>query len=438
MTRHIQTVAALAVALGLAACIAVLRGQGGSAMSDAERRYMAPAAREKVADGPRTATLEPGYGKKFAADNTKPRVTVSNPFLDLTRPVFSEARSLQCMADGGVMVGGRAGFDSGGRVLGTGFWRIAPDGAVTPVQTRSNDAYPLTRQTTCNAPFAKSTVGGAPFAMAADGRIVIPAPAAVLAIGADGRVTRLAGPARSCADTSSSLQGFADGGAEQARFAEPDRPLLDPDGNIWVADQKGCALRRISPAGEVTTVLTPDVVCNESVPREDRPMLQHLAWDATTGELVAGGANPVAKPVHDLYTTVFRIKPSGEFRRVFFAVKAGRRPGKVGVDGIRAMAVDAKGRIHLVSLLMLFERRGWDALQLLRVDEAANAVVPITGTKIRNGTWLADHPYDGDAALAWFEGTRDMCFAPDGTAFVSDDLLIRKVDVKGQVTTWGF
>jgi hypothetical protein len=167
-------------------------------------------------------------------------------------------------------------------------------------------------------------------------------------------------------------------------------------------------------------------------------MLDSLAWDATSGELVAGGSRTVAKPVHNLYTTVFRIKPSGEFRRVLYATKVGKSPAKVGVDGIRAMAVDPKGRIHIVSLLMLFERRGWDGLQLLRVDEAGNTVVPVTGTKIRNGTWMADHPYDGPAELAWFEGTRDMCFAPDGTVYLNDDLLIRKIDAKGQVTTWGF
>jgi hypothetical protein len=336
------------------------------------------------------------------------------------------------------MVSGRAGFDADARPLGTGFWRIAPDGAITPVQTRSNDAYPLTRQTTCNATFGKSTADGPRFTMAADGRIIISAPAAVLAIAPDGRVTRVAGPAKSCAETSTSLQGVTDGGADQARFTKPERPVLDPEGHIWLADQNGCALRRIAPTGEVTTVIRPEVLCNESVSPEDRPLLQFLAWDPANGEPVAGGARTVARPVHNVYTMVFRIKPSGEFRRVLYATKVGRSPAKVGVDGIRAMAVDPKGRIHVVSLLMLFERRGWDALQLLRVDEAGNTVVPVTGTKIKNGTWLADHPCDGPAELAWFEGTRDLCFAPDGTDYVNDDVLIRTIDLKGQVTTWGF
>lgn len=429
---------ATASLMALIAGLVALQAQAAAPTSDAERRYVAPAATQKVADGPRTATLEPGYGRKFAEANTKPLVTISNPFLDPGKPLFARAEALQCLADGSVMVSGRAGFDANSRAMGTGFWRIAPDGAVTPLHTRSTDAYPLTPQTTCNASFAKSVADGPRFTAAPDGRIVISARAAVLAIATDGRVTRVAGPARSCADTSASLQGVTDGGAEQARFTEPERPVLDPEGNVWVADQKGCALRRISAAGDVTTVIKPDVLCTDAVPREDRPMLDTLAWDPVNGELVAAGSRTVATPVHNLYTTVFRIKPSGEFRRVLYATKVGKSPAKVGVDGVRAMAVDPKGRIHLVSLLMLFERRGWDALQLLRVDETGNAVVPLTGTKIRNGTWMASHPYDGAAELAWFEGTRDLCFSPDGMAFVIDDLLLRKLDSKGQVTTWAF
>ena len=184
------------LAAALMGLVALPRAQSSGAMSEAERRYVAPRATERVAEGPRTATLAPGYGRKFSAENTAPRVTIPNPYLNPARPLFARAEALQCMADGGVMVSGRAGFDPDGRALGTGFWRIAPDGAITPVQTRSNDAYPLTRQTTCGAPFGKSMAGGPLFTVAADGRIIMSTPAAVLAVGADGRVTRIAGPER--------------------------------------------------------------------------------------------------------------------------------------------------------------------------------------------------------------------------------------------------
>jgi hypothetical protein len=102
------------------------------------------------------------------------------------------------------------------------------------------------------------------------------------------------------------------------------------------------------------------------------------------------------------------------------------------------MAVDGKGRIHIISDLMLFEQRGFDALQLLRVDEVNATVVPITGAKIPKGTWLAGHPMDGPSPLAYFQYSRDLCFAPDGTAYVNDEMLIRRIDPTGQVTTWAF
>lgn len=432
--------ALMAVVAGRAALWAQLpRPLANVPVSDAEKRYRAPQATERLADGPRPATPESGYGKKFASQTTLPLVTIANPYMDPARPLIADATHMVCTADGGLVVGGRAGFEDG-RATGTGFWRVAPDGAVTPMHTRAIGAYALTPRTTCEAPFTRSNVAPKRFSLAADGRILFGAAASIQAVTTAGFVGRVAGSPRDCEnDNSKGISGFGDGGASGALFDEPGQPVEDPDGNLWVADQKGCALRKITPQGEVSTVIGRDVVCNEGVPRESRPLFDHLTWDAAHGELVAGGSTTVVQPVHNLYVTIWRIKPSGEFRRVFYGWKLGRNnPSKVGVDGIRALAVDPQGRIHLVSLLMLFERRGWDALQLLRVDEAANTVLPLTGTKIRNGAFMREQPLDGPAALAWFEGTRSLCFAPDGTAFVNDELWIRRIDPQGQVSTWVF
>lgn len=409
-------------------------------VSEAEKVYVPVAATEKVADGPRTATIDAGYGRKFAAANTKPRVTISNPYMDPARALFAEKVKLQCTADGGLVVAGRAGFDKDGRPLGVGFWRVAPDGAVSPMMTRSTNAYGLTSRTTCNAPFGKSRSPVGPFTLAADGRILVSGTASVQAVTTEGFVSRVAGSPRDCEnDNTKGIAGFGDGENGGGLFNEPDRPVEDPDGNLWVADQKGCALRKITPKGEVSTVLGPDVLCNDTVPREDRPLLDVMQWDSANGGLVTGGSRTVAKPVHDLYTLVWRIAPDGTYRRVLFGKKATRvSPAKHHLDGVSALAVDAKGRIHIISRLMLFERRGWDELQLLRVDEAAATVVEVSGAKIPRGTWIAGHPLDGPVDQAVFNYSHDMCFSPDGTLFVSDDIVVRRVDTKGQVTTWLF
>lgn len=401
--------------------------------------YVAPAATERVAEGPRTATLDPGYGRKFSAANTRPRVTISNPFMDPARPLFARAEAMQCASDGSVVVSGRAGFDKDARPVGTGFWRIAPDGAVTPVHSRSANAP---TRTACGVPFAMSSATPSAFSLAADGRLLFTGAGAVQAVTPEGAVVRVAGAANACGGASAARPAFAVPvpGGEASRFGDDaGPPVEDGDGNLWVADQKGCALRRISKDGEITTVLDKDALCNDAKRPEDQPWLHEMAWDATRGELVVAGANPVATPVHDLYTTVFRITPAGGVKRVLFAKKASRvSPARQHLDGIRAMTVDAKGRILIVSQFMLFEQRGWDALQLMLVDEANATVVPLTGTKIRRGTWMDGHPMDGPSELAVFEGTRDLCAAPDGTIYVNDDLLIRRIDQKGQVTTWAF
>jgi hypothetical protein len=396
--------------------------------------FVAPAASEKVADAPRPATPDAGWGRKFATENTRPTVTIANPYMDPARPLFAKAESLRCAADGSVVVSGRAGFDADARPLAAGFWRIAPDGAVTPLHARAESLRP---SRTCGAPFAQTAAAPKRFSLGADGRILFAGPGSIQGITAAGAVSPLAGSAGDC--SYQGKVGAGDGAAAAAGFNEADRPVEDTDGNLWVADQKWCALRRISKDGQVTTVLGADVVCNETVPREDRPVLTNLEWDAVHGELVTAGAFTVARPVHDLYTVIWRIKPDGTYRRVLFGKKATRiSPAKAHLDGIRAMAVDGKGRIHIISDLMLFEQRGFDALQLLRVDEVNATVVPITGAKIPKGTWLAGHPMDGPSPLAYFQYSRDLCFAPDGTAYVNDEMLIRRIDPTGQVTTWAF
>jgi streptogramin lyase len=61
-----------------------------------------------------------------------------------------------------------------------------------------------------------------------------------------GEVTTLAGQA--------GLAGIADGMGAAARFAGPTGITRDSDGNLYVSDLDGQTIRKITPAGEVTTV----------------------------------------------------------------------------------------------------------------------------------------------------------------------------------------
>jgi serine/threonine protein kinase/sugar lactone lactonase YvrE len=64
----------------------------------------------------------------------------------------------------------------------------------------------------------------------------------------DGLVSTLAGQPR--------VAGFADGHGETARFKAPQGVAVDHDGYLYVADTGNNAIRKISSAGDVTTILT--------------------------------------------------------------------------------------------------------------------------------------------------------------------------------------
>lgn len=97
--------------------------------SDAEKAYVPAQATTRVADGPRRANLQPVFGSKFAK-GPGDQLTITNPYLALDKIFFVQAVELKATEDGGLIVGGRVGLDKDMHALGTGYWRIAPDGAL--------------------------------------------------------------------------------------------------------------------------------------------------------------------------------------------------------------------------------------------------------------------------------------------------------------------
>lgn len=62
----------------------------------------------------------------------------------------------------------------------------------------------------------------------------------------DGTVTTLAGVARSC--------GYVDGPGSEARFSEPHGLAIDGSRNLYVSDRSYSIIRKVTPLGEVTTL----------------------------------------------------------------------------------------------------------------------------------------------------------------------------------------
>ena len=411
-----------------------------------EAAYVAPQATVRLADGPRKAMLGGGFGKKFAdpADRDGRQVTLSNPYLDPAKFLFSSPDAIQCRADGGLVIASRAALDAEARATAVGYWNVAPDGAVTPLHTRSRAAPGKTSLTVCNASYGQAIrLRTSRFAIDADGSLITAEHHGVMKIGPDGQVRRLAGSPLLCEGMGSpGIRGFADGPADQSRFDNDGHGGANPaiaadgQGNVYTVDQAGCTLRRIAADGSVSTVLRREQVCTGAPP--DRILLAELAWDAGRNELVSGGD---LLTHNQLYTSVWRIRPDGQARRVLLAHKVGgKSPAGVQLDGLTALAVDAQGRIHIASRVMPTDNqsrtRGSGEIGVMRVDEAQGSVLAVTGAKLPvwgHGQTLA---FDGPAERATFKKMQGMCFASEGTLYVLDELTVRRIDRQGQVSTW--
>lgn len=399
----------------------------------AELSFVAPQATVKVATEVRQLSTDIRDEKKFQALLSE-RILIDNPYLDPADPFFNELGWMTCQPDGSLAVFASAKLHKDGYMkdtpYATGIWRVAPDGAITAIggarHTITEGRYPF-----CGVPAARSgLVAGAvgPPASAADGSVIFPYAAnwgfgrrpVVLRLTPDARLEPVPNDLRFCA--LEPPEPF------RKRFDDVSAAALDPQGNAYLFDVGTCTLYRTAPDGEVSTLLSREQACPrgrpENIVRADR-----MAWDSTHGELVtAGDLLWLKSPDTDNYSTIWRIRPDGSFRRVFLGRKLGK--GAQQVDGIGGLALDAKGTIHFGA--GIYQQGG--GYQIMQLDEAKGRAYVVTGTQ---NPINEDHR-DGPAREALFRKVHNLCFAPDDTLYVQESRVIRKMTTKGQVTTWAF
>ena len=217
--------------------------------------------------------------------------------------------------------------------------------------------------------------------------------------------------------------GSADGPAAQATFSYVADVALDRVGNVYVADNENCTIRRITPNGFVTTVAGTAGICG--------------AADGMGA--AAQFAGPLGIAVDQ--AGVIYVSDEGTFRAFNNTIRkisvdgvVTTLAGKVGVntavDGVgvaasfadpRGIAVDNSGTVFVA-------------------DAQASTIRQVTPTGVVTtiaGSLPATGDVDGVGSAARFNNPQNLAVDQSGTVYVADggNNLIRKVTANGMTTT---
>ncbi len=226
-----------------------------------------------------------------------------------------------------------------------------------------------------------------------------------------GAVTTLAGLA--------GANGSADGAGAAARFNHPAGVAVDGSGNVYVADTENDTLRRITPAGAVTTLA-------------GQPGLAGSADGATGAARFNGPSGVVVGGDGDVYVAdtlnhvIRRISPAG-----LVTTLAGRA-GSWGSDdgtgsaarffGPQALAIDALGGLYVADT---------NNSTIRRIVLATGTVTTIAGQAGQPGYG------DGPAARARFRYPSGVAVDRSANLFVADtdNNALREITPAGAVST---
>jgi uncharacterized delta-60 repeat protein len=244
---------------------------------------------------------------------------------------------------------------------------------------------------------------------------------AIRKITSAGAVTTLAG--------SPGLAGSADGTGSHARFNLPQGVEVDGSGTVYVADNGNRTIRKITPAGVVTTIAG-----SPGVEGSDDGIGAAALFDRPKGIAVDGSTNVYVADLDD--NTIRKIAPGGVVTTL-----AGR-PGywALSIDGSgpdaqfympSGLAVDGSGNLFIADA----------GSHTIRKLTSAGVVTTFAGSPVNYGST------DGPRLSARFKLPQSVAVDGNGNVYVADTInsTIRKISPTGVVTTfagspgtWGF
>lgn len=231
-----------------------------------------------------------------------------------------------------------------------------------------------------------------------------------------GKVTTLAGKAGD--------SGTADGKGDVARFTGATGVAVDKNGNVFVADTHNGSIRKITPEGTVTTLEAKATVAKPAETKTTEA--KDIAPKLSAPRAITIDSAGVLYVADEDLGMVFKVAADGALTVIAgdSSATTGSKDGvgtKAVITGPRGLTVDAKGNLYVAD-----------------TDEGIIRKITPDGTVTTLAGKTGDAgDKDGKGAAAQFAGPRGLAADKDGNVYVadSDNAAIRKIAPDGTVTT---